>query len=96
MKKRGSADTSLVWSSELGRVCPGCGKGTAACTCSRKQARPVGDGIVRVQREAKGRGGKTVTVVTGVPGDDDALKLLCGDPIGTRRSAGIFQLALIF
>jgi len=79
MKKRGSSDTSLVWSSELGRVCPGCGKGAASCTCSRKQARPAGDGVVRVRRESKGRGGKTVTVVAGVPVDDDALKLLAGE-----------------
>jgi translation initiation factor 1 len=79
MKKRGLSDTSLVWSSELGRVCPGCGKGAAACICSRNQPRPAGDGIVRVRREAKGRGGKTVTMVTGVPGDDDALKLLSGE-----------------
>ena len=78
MKKRGSSDTSLVWSSELGRVCPGCGKAAASCTCSRKQARLVGDGIVRVRRETKGRGGKTVTVVTGLPGDD-ALTALAGE-----------------
>ncbi|HEY6873262.1 MAG TPA: translation initiation factor Sui1 [Geobacteraceae bacterium] len=79
MKKRGLSDTSLVWSSELGRVCPGCGKAAASCICKKAQARPVGDGIVRVRRESKGRGGKTVTVVIGVPGGDDALKLLAGE-----------------
>jgi translation initiation factor 1 len=79
MKKGGSSDSSLVWSSEMGRVCSGCGKAVASCTCTRRQARPAGDGIVRVRREAKGRGGKTVTVVTGVPGDDDILKLLSGE-----------------
>jgi len=79
MKKRGSADTSLVWSSELGRVCPGCGKAAASCICKKAQVRSAGDGIVRVRRESKGRGGKTVTVVTGVTGNEDALKLLCGE-----------------
>ena len=79
MKKQGSSGTPLVWSSELGRVCPGCGKAAAACICSKTQTRPAGDGIVRVRRESKGRGGKTVTVVTGVPGDDDVLKLLSGE-----------------
>jgi translation initiation factor 1 len=79
MKKGGSSDSSLVWSSELGRVCPGCGKGAASCICKKAQARPAGDGIVRVRRESKGRGGKTVTVVSGVPGDDDALKLIAGE-----------------
>ncbi len=69
MKRKGGSDTPLVWSSEHGRICPGCGKPAAGCVCGRESARPAGDGIVRVQRESKGRGGKTVTVVTGVPGD---------------------------
>ncbi len=69
----------LVWSSEIGRVCPGCGKATGACICKKQAARPASDGVVRVRRESKGRGGKTVTVVLGVPGDDAALKALAGE-----------------
>jgi translation initiation factor 1 len=47
----------------------------ADCRCRLLQAQqPAGDGIVRVQRETKGRGGKAVTVVTGLPGDSEALK----------------------
>jgi translation initiation factor 1 len=79
MKKSNSSTTSLVWSSELGRVCPGCGKAAAACICSRKRAHPAGDGIVRVRRETKGRGGKTVTIISGVPGSEAALAALAGD-----------------
>lgn len=79
MKKSGTSDFSLVWSSELGRVCPACGKASASCSCSGKQARPSGDGNVRVRRETKGRGGKTVTVVTGLPGDDGAIAVLAGE-----------------
>ena len=78
MKKGSSANTPLVWSSELGRVCPGCGKAVASCICSRTGARPPGDGIVRVRRETTGRGGKTVTVIRGVPGDDATLNELAG------------------
>jgi translation initiation factor 1 len=78
MKKGGAPDTQLVWSSELGRVCPACGSAAAACICCRKGARPAGDGTVRIRRESKGRGGKTVTVITGVPGDDPALQALAG------------------
>jgi translation initiation factor 1 len=69
----------LVYSSEVGRVCPGCGQAVNACRCKRQTARPAGDGIVRVQRESKGRGGKTVTVVTGVPLDDAGVKVLAGE-----------------
>ena len=67
MKRESSSDAPLVWSSEHGRICPGCGKPAVKCSCTGKQQRPAGDGIVRVRRETKGRGGKTVTVVTGVP-----------------------------
>ena len=31
------------------------------------------DGVVRVQRDKKGRGGKTATTITGLPGDEAAL-----------------------
>ncbi len=75
MSKKNS-NASLVWSSELGRICPGCGKAAGACSCRREAARPAGDGIVRVRRETKGRGGKTVTVVTGLPGSGEELKEL--------------------
>ena len=76
MKSKGSTDTPLVWSSEHGRICPGCSKPIADCNCRKNQARPSGDGTVRVRRETKGRGGKTVTVVTGVPLDDGAIAAL--------------------
>ena len=79
MKQRQSSDTSLVYSSELGRICPDCGKPVAGCVCRRAAARPAVDGIVRVQRESKGRGGKTVTVISGVPLDAGALTALAGE-----------------
>lgn len=37
---------------------------------------PQGDGVVRIRREVNGRGGKTVTVITGVLLDENALKQL--------------------
>lgn len=73
------SNSSLVYSSETGRICPVCGKPVAACVCRKAAARPAGDGVVRVRRETKGRGGKTVTVITGLPGNDAALKNLAGE-----------------
>lgn len=55
----------LVYSTESGRMCPDCRQPVAACQCKAAKA-PVGDGVVRVSRETKGRGGKAVTVVRGV------------------------------
>jgi translation initiation factor 1 len=46
-----------------------------ACIC-KQPVIPEGDGIARVRRESKGRGGKTVTTITGVPLPLDQLKEL--------------------
>ena len=84
---RGGGDR-LVYSSEHGRVCPACGKSESRCRCPGKAARAriqarekaeadrKRDGIVRVGRSTKGRRGKIVTTVTGVPVPDDELASL--------------------
>ena len=64
----------LVYSTDGGRMCPTCRRPVAQCSCRHAAAAvPVSDGTVRVQRETKGRGGKAVTVVRGVPVDAAAL-----------------------
>ncbi len=70
------SESRLVYSTELGRTCPQCRCALAACRCDKTAARPAGDGIARVWRESKGRGGKTVTLVKGLPLDDAALQAL--------------------
>jgi translation initiation factor 1 len=67
MKIRPSAG-GLVYSTDAGRMCPVCRKPVAQCACKRAAAAaPPSDGVVRVIRENRGRGGKLVTVVRGVP-----------------------------
>lgn len=66
----------LVYSSEHGRMCPDCGQPQKECSCTRNQATPPSDGVVRVSRQTKGRKGKGVTLVTGVPLDDAGIKAL--------------------
>jgi translation initiation factor 1 len=66
----------LVYSTDGGRTCPACRRPVAACACKRAQPAPRGDGQVRVSRENKGRGGKTVTLVRGLVLDADALAAL--------------------
>ena len=63
----------LVYSTESGRMCPGCRQPVAQCICQQNKPLPTGDGIVRVSRETKGRGGKAVTLVKGVLDDEAAL-----------------------
>ncbi|MES2948946.1 MAG: translation initiation factor Sui1 [Pseudomonadota bacterium] len=53
-------------------MCPQCRQAVAQCTCNQLVL-PTGDGIVRVSRETKGRGGKAVTLVKGVLVDANAL-----------------------
>lgn len=72
-------DSRLVYSTETGQICPSCGNPTAKCTCkkkktSKKQSTYPNDGIIRIRREVKGRKGKTVTAVFGVPLEDRKLK----------------------
>jgi translation initiation factor 1 len=65
----------LVYSTETGRTCPVCRQSISACTC-RSPAPPEGDGIARVRRETKGRGGKTVTTVGGLQISAEELKVV--------------------
>jgi translation initiation factor 1 len=66
-----------VYSTETGRLCPDCGQPLASCRCkSAARTRPLGDGAIKVSRESKGRGGKTVTLVKGMALDADALAAL--------------------
>ena len=54
-----------VYSTEQGRICPGCGKPVAECTCKKAAPALKGDGIIRISLQTKGRKGKKVTVLTG-------------------------------
>jgi translation initiation factor 1 len=69
----------LVYSSGGGRICPHCGLPVAGCVCRRSPRAPAGDGVVRVRREVKGRRGKTVTTVSGVPLPEDELRSLAAE-----------------
>ncbi len=85
MKKNESG--GLVYSTEHGRMCPSCGKPAAACLCGRKQSAPAEGGTVRVGRETKGRKGKGVTLITGLPLNGEELKALAKE-LKTRCGAG--------
>lgn len=69
---------SLVYSTDQGRHCPDCGKPKDNCICKQTR-KPAGDGIVRIQRQVQGRGGRTVTAISGIALADDALKALAKD-----------------
>jgi len=87
----------LVYSTCTGRTCPHCGRPVADCVCRQNPRAPRGDGIVRVRREVKGRRGKTVTTISGIPLPEDELRELASDlkrRCGTGGSAknGVIEI----
>lgn len=76
MGQKRKGNSALVYSTDVGRRCPQCARPVADCVCGKDRPASVGDGIVRIQRETKGRGGKAVTVVRGLPLAGPALKTL--------------------
>ncbi len=93
----------MVYSTETGRICPDCSQPVAQCQCvANKRAQAAAnsaaaDGVLRVQRETKGRGGKSVTVVRGLGLDAVALgalakqlKAACGS--GGTAKDGVIEV----
>ena len=92
-------NSRLVYSTDGGRVrddspaVPARGKAAPP----RPQPAPPNDGVVRIQRDSRGRKGKTATTVTGLPGSDAeldtilrALKQHCG--AGGSREGRILEV----
>ena len=94
MKDRDNA--RIVYSSAAGKICRGCGQPERGCTCGRKASEAVPDRpVAKLRMEKAGRGGKTVTVVFGLPNNaaflkdlTQELKRACGTG-GTATDEGV-------
>ncbi|MDT8398769.1 MAG: translation initiation factor Sui1 [Pseudomonadales bacterium] len=90
--------TRPVFSTDGGRLCTQCGQALAACRCRQLAANLIkGDGRVRVARETKGRKGKGVTLVSGLPLNTEdladlakRLKQVCGS--GGTVKEGVIEI----
>lgn len=61
-------DRRLVYSTDRGSVCPTCGWPKADCRCSSRLDEPVPPKVTaKLRLETKGRKGKEVTIVDGLP-----------------------------
>jgi translation initiation factor 1 len=69
---------SIVYSTGLGRMCPGCRRPLAQCVCKTTTGKAVraDAGRIRVSRQTQSRAGKAVTVITGLPLAAGELELL--------------------
>lgn len=91
-----SRSGGLVYSTDGGKMCPGCRQAVSACRCGTG-GKPAGDGVVRLQLERKGRKGAGVTLVSGVPlaetelkGLAKSLKQKCG--VGGSVKHGVIEI----
>lgn len=66
----------LVYSTDKGRMCPDCGQPVDRCRCKSAAPASSTDGVVRLQRQVKGRKGKPVVIISGLPLKPDELKAL--------------------
>ena len=58
----------VVYSTGIGRVCPTCGCRADRCRCSSRFDEAIpGRVTAKLRIESKGRGGKSVTVIDGLP-----------------------------
>ncbi|MGH7275106.1 MAG: translation initiation factor Sui1 [Nitrospiria bacterium] len=84
-----------VYSTEHGKMCPACGEPISKCVCRQKESNSKGDGVVRVSRETKGRKGKGMTLITGIPLDRDRLRDLAKELKQTCGSGGTVNEGVI-
>ncbi len=76
-------NSTRVYSTETGSICPACSKKLSACKCnecneSNENTVPSlgGDSKVRVTRESKGRKGSGVSLINGLVLSEKELKVL--------------------
>lgn len=86
-----SSRSALVYSTDGGRMCPGCRQPLADCTCRLERSPALGDGVARVMREKKGRAGKIVTVVRNLPLEPLALAALARELKAACGSGGTLR-----
>ena len=65
----------LVYSTAAGRVCATCGWPADECKCASKEEEKIPSKVViKLRLEKQGRGGKMVTVLDGLPRNEDFLE----------------------
>ncbi len=87
------SNSRTVYSTDTGRVCPGCGWPQHDCKCSTRAAaeQPIPTRIVaKLRMEKKGRGGKTVTLIFGLPHNTTFIKALTQE---LKRTCGTGDIA---
>jgi translation initiation factor 1 len=69
-------NSRVIYSTGLGSLCPNCRRPVRECVCPKGAPGAAGPAAVRVAREIKGRAGKGVTTITGLPLSLDDIEAL--------------------
>ena len=64
-----NAGSRLIYSTSSGSICPECGKPVRECICReiKKKSLPNVSGILKISYDTKGRKGKGMTLIKGLP-----------------------------
>jgi translation initiation factor 1 len=68
----------IVYSTGIGSLCPNCRRSARECVCPKGAPGAAKPAAVRVGRETKGRAGKGVTTVAGLPMSLPDIETLAG------------------
>lgn len=88
-------NAGVVYSTEHGEMCPNCGEPISKCVCRNTKSISKPGGIVRVSLETKGRKGKGVTLIGGVPLHPEGLRDLAKELKQTCGSGGTVKAGVI-
>jgi translation initiation factor 1 len=85
----------------MSAICPGCRRPLAGCVCKNARGEPLRSSSlapaspIRVSRQTQGRGGKVVTLISGLPLAEAALETLAGELKRRCGSGGTVRDGLI-
>jgi translation initiation factor 1 len=68
----------IIYSTGIGNLCPNCRRPLRECVCPKGAPGAAKPTAVRVGRETKGRAGKGVTTITGLPMSAADIEFLAG------------------
>lgn len=90
-------ENRTVFTTEQGRVCPDCGRSISQCVCKKQKQKSITkhDGIIRLRIDRKGRGGKSVTIIEGLVGNEQNFKELAKELKKACGAGGAVKNGLI-
>jgi translation initiation factor 1 len=84
-----------VYSTGSSPPCPDCFMPVADCICEKTNRTVSGGGIAKIRREVRGRKGKTVTAISGLEMNGEALRRLASELKQSCGAGGSIKAGVI-